>query len=53
MADDMEHHDEDLDYADDEIEKALLALLERRVDHVLAVEQPDAHARNRLLERNL
>ena len=47
-------HDEAIFAAgDDEIELALLALLEGRIDDELAVDETDADARDRLLERNL
>ncbi len=47
----LDHHEAVLAAGDDEIELALLALLEGRVDDVLAVDQADAHAGDRLLER--
>ena len=48
----FDHHEAVLAAGDDEIELALLALLERRVDDVLPVHQAHAHAGNRLLERD-
>ena len=49
----LDHHQAVLAAGDDQIELALFALLERRVDEVLAVDQADADAGDRLLERNL
>ena len=49
----LDHHQAVLAAGDDEVELALLALREGRVDEVLAVDQADAHAGNGLLERNL
>ena len=49
----FDHHEAVLAAGDDEVELALLALLEGRVDDVLAVDEADAHAGDRLLERNL
>ena len=47
------HHDAVLGAGDDQVEQALLALGEGRVDDELVVDQADAHAGDRLLERNL
>ena len=47
------HHQPVLAAGDDEVELALFALLESGVDDVLAVNEADAYARDRLLERNL
>ena len=47
----LDHHQAVLAAGDDEIELALLALLEGRVDDVLAVDEADADAGDRLLER--
>jgi len=49
----FDHHDAVVAPGDDEVELAFLALCEGRVDHVLAVQEADADAGNRLLERNL
>ena len=43
----FDHHDGVLAAGDDEVELALAALLERRVDEVLAVDEAHAHAGNR------
>ena len=48
----LDHHDRVLTARDDQVERARLALLVRRVDHVLATHFADAHAGNRLLERD-
>jgi len=49
----LDHDDAVLAPDDDEVELAILALLERGIDDVLTVHQADADAGNRLLERNL
>ena len=49
----LHHHQPVLAAGDDEIQLALFALLERRVDEVLAVDEADADAGDRLLEGNL
>ena len=49
----LDHHQAVLAAGDDEIELALFALLEGRVDDVLAVDEADADAGDRLLEGNL
>ncbi len=46
----FDHHEAVFAARDDEIELALLALLERRVHHVLPVHQAHPHAGNRLFE---
>ena len=46
------HHDPVHAAGDDEIERALFSLRERWIDDELPVDHPDAHAGNRLLERN-
>ena len=48
----LDHHQAVFAAGDDEIELAALALLEGRVDEVLTVEQTDADAGDRLLERD-
>ena len=49
----LDHHDAVAGAGDDEVERALLALLVRRVDDVGAVDESDPHAGSRLLERDL
>ena len=49
----LDHHDRVVAAGDDEIELALLALLERGVDQILTVEEADPHAGNRLREWNV
>ena len=49
----LDHDEAVLAAGNDEIQLALLTLLERRVDDILIVHQADAHAGDRLLERNL
>ena len=49
----LDHHQAVLAADDDQIELALFALLERRVDDVLAVDQAHAHGGDRLLERDV
>ena len=49
----FDHHQAVVAAGDDEIELALFALLEGRVDDVLAVDQADADAGDRLLERDV
>ncbi len=48
----LDHHDRVLAARDHEVERALLALLVGRVDDVLPVDLADAHAGDRLLERD-
>ena len=48
----FDHHEAVLAARDDEVEPALLPLLVGRVDDVLAVNLSDAHAGDRLLERD-
>ena len=48
----FDHDDAVLAPGDDQIEAALLALREGRIDDVLAVDETDADAGDRLLERN-
>ena len=43
----LDHHDGIVGAGDHEIQRALLELLERRVDHVLAVHEADAHRGDR------
>ena len=49
----FDHHDAVLAARDDEVQHAPLALFERRVDEELAVDHADAHAGDRLLERDV
>ena len=49
----LDHHDAVLAAGDDQVEAAFLALREGRVDDVLPVDQADADAGDRLLERHL
>ena len=49
----LHHHQAFLRASDDDVELARLALFEGRVDQVLAVDETDADAGNRLLERQV
>ena len=49
----LDHHDAVVAARDDQIEAALPPLRVGRVDDELPVDQADAHAGDRLLERNL
>ena len=49
----FDHHDAVLGAGDDQVEAALLALREGRVDDELAVDQADAHAGDGLFDRHL
>ena len=49
----LDHDDAVVAARDNQVQPACLALLEGRVDHVGAVDQPDADARDRLVERDL
>ena len=48
----FDHHDAVLRAGDHQVEAALFALRESRVDDVLAVDQPDAHGGHGLLDRH-
>ena len=48
----FDHHEAVLAAGDDQIERALLPLLVGRIDDELAVDLADAHAGDRLLERD-
>jgi hypothetical protein len=48
----LDHHDAVAGAGDNEVEAAVAALFERRVDDVLALDEADADARERARERN-
>ena len=49
----FDHYDAVLASGDNEVQAALLALLERRVDDELAIDETDTDTRNRLFQRDV